>query len=266
MGNLLRPLVRFVIGILAIPAFRFFLRRVIRLEQLDAELEKDLEQWFKCSLMLLVSTSFMEPYLFGWLVGDSTNIFKGETIDPLLGGMRILLAIGVIELMPDQHLFSIVHPGPPRLRYDRSRGFWEQVRENFKPVVRGLVCQHINRSSPVFAILAAIVPNTTASVVCYLIAIVQYLIIGLVTSADRALDVLSEFDRQVAIRRRKLIYEFNLEEAVQDRAERESAETAPSGRSAEAPATDQSAATSSPPPRSQAGFVAKAGRGEYESD
>jgi hypothetical protein len=42
-------------------------------------------------------------------------------------------------------------------------------------------------------------------------AITQYLIIGLVTSRDRALDVLSEFDRAVAKRRNELIEEFKLE-------------------------------------------------------
>jgi hypothetical protein len=47
--------------------------------------------------------------------------------------------------------------------------------------------------------------------VCYLMAITQYLIIGLVTSRDRALDVLSEFDRAVAQRRNELIEEFKLE-------------------------------------------------------
>jgi hypothetical protein len=47
--------------------------------------------------------------------------------------------------------------------------------------------------------------------VCYLMAITQYLIIGLVTSRDRALDVLSEFDRAVARRRNELIEEFKLE-------------------------------------------------------
>ena len=46
---------------------------------------------------------------------------------------------------------------------------------------------------------------------CYLLAITQYLIIGLVTSRDRALDVLSEFDRAVALRRRELIEEFQIE-------------------------------------------------------
>ena len=47
---------------------------------------------------------------------------------------------------------------------------------------------------------------------CYLLAITQYLIIGLVTSRDRAMDVLSEFDRAVAQRRRELIEEFHLAE------------------------------------------------------
>jgi hypothetical protein len=40
------------------------------------------------------------------------------------------------------------------------------------------------------------------------VAITQYLIIGLVTSRDKALDVLNEFDRHVAIRRRELVEEF----------------------------------------------------------
>ena len=48
--------------------------------------------------------------------------------------------------------------------------------------------------------------------ICYLMAIVQYLIIGLVTSRDRAVDVLTEFDRAVARRRKELIEEFSLDE------------------------------------------------------
>ena len=47
--------------------------------------------------------------------------------------------------------------------------------------------------------------------VCYLMAITQYLIIGLVTRRDRAVDVLSEFDRAVAERREELVKEFQLE-------------------------------------------------------
>ena len=66
-----------------------------------------------------------------------------------------------------------------------------------------------------FAILCAIVPDT-AGWVCFGFAITQYLIIGLVTSKDKALDALSEFDRQVALRRRELLDEFDyIEEEVQ---------------------------------------------------
>ncbi|MEJ7595414.1 MAG: hypothetical protein WKF77_28175, partial [Planctomycetaceae bacterium] len=44
--------------------------------------------------------------------------------------------------------------------------------------------------------------------ICYLLAITQYLIIGLVTRRDKALDMLSEFDRAVADRRKELVEEF----------------------------------------------------------
>ena len=44
---MLRPLARFVVGLIAIPMFRLFMRRVVRLQDLDQELEKDLEQWFR---------------------------------------------------------------------------------------------------------------------------------------------------------------------------------------------------------------------------
>ena len=86
---------------------------------------------------------------------------------------------------------------------------WRQLRENAWPVTRGLLCQHLNRTSPAFAILAAIAPGVIGWF-CYGMAITQYLIIGLVTSRDKALDVLSKFDRQVAIRRRELVKEFNI--------------------------------------------------------
>ncbi len=237
MGNLFRilmkipvfrPLVRFIIGALAIPVFRFFLRRVVRLHNLDAELEKDLERWFSCSLVLLISTAFMEPKLWGWLDDVFVELFNRETgaIDPVVAGLRILLAIGVIESMPDQELFSIVHPRW-KLKFDRSQSFWTQLRAQTRPFFKGLVCLHLARSSPVFAILATLVPHG-AGMICYALAITQYLIIGLVTSRDRALDLLSEFDRQVAIRRREIIDEFSLIDEPQrsEPAARESAAAA----------------------------------------
>ena len=79
-----------------------------------------------------------------------------------------------------------------------------------RPVLKGLACNHLSRSSPVLAILAVIIPGTPGWI-CYVLAIAQYLIIGLVTSRDRALDVLSEFDRQIEIQRNKLIQEFHIQ-------------------------------------------------------
>ena len=243
---LAKPITRFIVGVIAIPLFRLFMRRVIRLQQLDAELEKDMEQWFRGSLVLLVATANMEMALFGWLYHDArtdakpvsapqTSISKareeasstteepyltGSEIDEngqmkrisalgvLLMGLRLLLAMSVIEMMPDQELFSIIHPGPPKPKYDKTKSIWFHLKKYTWPMIRGVVCQHLNRSSPVFAILCAIFIGWVGWL-CYGMAIAQYLIIGLVTSKDKALDALSEFDRQVAMRRRELIEEFD---------------------------------------------------------
>ena len=203
--NLLKPLTRFFVGLIAIPIFHLILNRVLRIQEIDAELEKDLEQWFRGSLLLLVATANMEAELFGWLSVSGTENWD-VALGPegwILRGLRIMLAIGVIEAMPDQELFAIIHPGPPALNFSKKYGIFRELKEKWRAILKGVVCQHINRSSPVFAILAAIAVDTVGWV-CYGLAITQYLIIGLVTSRDRALDVLSEFDRQVTLRRREL--------------------------------------------------------------
>lgn len=202
--NLLKPLTRFFVGLIAIPIFHLILKKVVRVQDIDEELEKDLEEWFRGSLLLLAATANMEAALFGW-VPMSLQGTEGW----VLMGFRIMLAIGVIEAMPDQELFSIIHPGPPPLKMSKKYGIFRELKEKWWAILKGIVCQHINRSSPVFAILAAIAVDTVGWV-CYGVAITQYLIIGLVTSRDRALDVLSEFDRQVTIRRREIIEEFDL--------------------------------------------------------
>ncbi|RMG37522.1 MAG: DNA topoisomerase I [Planctomycetota bacterium] len=207
---IVRPVTRLVVGLIAIPLFRLFMRNVVRLQKLDAELEKDFEQWFRGSLVLLVATRNMEEYLFPWVSAEYGA--TGEKYWIVLG-LRLLLAIGVIESMPDQELFAIVHPGPPKLRLSREYGIWRELREQWWPILRGLACKHLNRSSPVFAILAAIADGYIGWT-CYVLAVTQYLIIGLVTSRDKALDVLAEFDRQVALRRQELIEEFQMEEQV----------------------------------------------------
>ncbi len=199
-----RSFIRLLLGVIAIPTFRVFMRKVVRLQDLDEELEKDLEQWFRASLVLMAATANMEDLLFFWLTGDHIRF----NLDWLVLGGRILLAVGVIETMPDQELFSISYPGPPHLKFRRGK-ILMTLKENWRPYVKGLACQHINRSSPVFAILSTIF-HGPAGWVFYVIAIIQYLIMGLVTSRDHALDVLGEFDRQVKIRRRELVEEFDI--------------------------------------------------------
>ncbi|GAB4134970.1 MAG: hypothetical protein Tsb009_00710 [Planctomycetaceae bacterium] len=217
---ILRPITRFLFGMVAIPIFRLFLRHVVRLQNMDQELEKDLEQWFRGALLLLAATANMENALFGWVPLDL------QDDDAWIGvSLRLLLAVGVIEAMPDQELFAVIHPGPPKIRL---RHFFTEIREKFKPLVRGIICQHLNRSSPVFVIMAAIFTGPIGWV-CYGIALLQYLIIGLVTSRDRAMDVLGEFDRQVAIRRKQIVEEFHLKENRPDQQNEKSADSSASG-------------------------------------
>jgi hypothetical protein len=222
----IKPVTRLLIGALAIPLFRLFLRRVARMQELDRELEKDLEQWFRGSLLLLVATANMEHLLFDWVSHFSTLDLQDEHAW-IAVGFRLLLAIGVIESMPDQSLFAIIHPGPPPIKFRRGAPCFG-LKAQCWPYLKGMLCQHLNRSSPVLAIMAAIFggnptdgPTTpgqhthwVVGWVCYGLAITQYLIIGLMTSKDKALDALSEFDRQVAIRRQELIEEFDVGEAA----------------------------------------------------
>jgi hypothetical protein len=264
----MRPITRVLVGLIAIPVFRFIMRRVFRLQDLNDELEKDLEQWFRGALLLLAASANMEHLLFGWM----SRVDWLDRADWLTMGFRLLLAIGVIEAMPDQEIFAVIHPGPPRLTPGRS--VFREVWQKKWPILKGIICRHLNRSSPVLAMMCAIVGAQLPTVVesepdlirhnmlvgwaccqtaamstpmpatvtmsadvvtqltpeliraaadferhwerwlvgwcCYLLAITQYLIIGLVTSRDRAMDVLSEFDRAVAQRRKELIDEFKL--------------------------------------------------------
>ncbi len=204
---LLKPITRLFVGLIAIPIFRLFLRKGMRMERLDRELERDLEQWFRCSLLLFVASANMEHTLFGWV---PPNLHGQDGWIVML--LRVMLAISVIEGMPDQQLFAIIHPGPPKLKF--GRGFFGRAWDARRDIARGLICQHLNRSSPVFAIMAAIFggePGTTAATVgwvCFALAIAQYMIIGLVTSRDKAIDVIAAFDRRVAERREDLVEEF----------------------------------------------------------
>ena len=211
LGPVFRPLTRTVAAVVAVPAFRWFLRVVLRVKELDEETEKDLVEWFRGSVVLLLVTRNFENIVVRTLDPSAGEIelLSGDSLNWVVLGGRLLMAIGVIETMPDQQLFAIIHPGPPKPNYDRSETLLQNVRRQALPFLRGLLCQHLNRSSPVLAIMSVVLKGP-AGWVCFFLAIVQYLIIGLVTSRDRAIDVLSTFDRRVQEKRDAIIREFHI--------------------------------------------------------
>lgn len=203
LAPLLKPIIRLFLGFIAIPIFRLFVRRVVKVQEIDEELEKDLEQWFRGALLLLLATANMESMVFGWVSQE----VRDERALLFMAG-RLLLAIGVIEGMPDQSLFALIHPGPQPPKIEKGRVIWSILRYIPK-FVKGLACQHLNRSSPVFAILAVIYHDEIGWV-CYGIALAQYLLIGLVTSKDKALNVLQRFDEAVKQQRHQLEAELDM--------------------------------------------------------
>src|SRR5258708_26100981 len=144
MGTLLRPLIRLLVGFIAIPLFRVFLRRVVHMQRLDTELTKDLEQWVRGSLLLLVATANVES----WMFDEYVDVWIKEYVWLSLG-LRLLLAVGVIETMPDQALFSIIHPGPAGLLLPKGWGL-KAVRQQFWPLCQGIFFPHLDRSSSLF--------------------------------------------------------------------------------------------------------------------
>lgn len=204
---LLKPLTRILVGLIAIPLFRLVVRKGMRVAQVEEELERDLEEWFRAALILLVATANMEHLLFGWVPLD----LDGE--QGWIGVFfRLLLVIGVIELMPDQALFSVIHSGPLNLPF--GKGCVRELWTNRLDWAKKMACIHLNRSSPVLAMMSAIFGGDAETVegtvgwVCYFVAITQYLIIALITSTDKAGDLLGTFDRAVAEQREDLIEEF----------------------------------------------------------
>ncbi len=196
VAPVLKPIVRLILGLIVIPVFRIFLHRVVR-KELNEELEKDISQWLRGSLLLLIATKNMESLFFGWV-----PLELREEKDWLILAGRLLLAIGVIEAMPDQALFSIIHPGPPAITLRKGR-WLADISTHLWPTCRGIFNQHLSRSSAVFVILA-VIKDGPLGWICYGLAITNYLIIGLMCSRDKALDVLSKFDQAVEDQRREL--------------------------------------------------------------
>ncbi len=216
-----RPMARLIIRMGALPALRFCFHHVRALERLNDELEKDLAEWIRGSLLLLLITANMEVLLWHKLIPypDLLDAHKWFGV-----GLRIMLAVAVIQMMPDQELFTVIHPGPRVPKFPPCTSLADKLRLCAKPVGLGMFWQHLSRSSPVFAILAVIFTGWIGWI-CYGMAVLQYLFIGLVTSRDRAIDVLLVFDEQMAARRHELVRqvtvltEFTRNEAAFDQPE-----------------------------------------------
>ncbi len=199
-----KPITRMLLKLIAIPIFRFLLKYLLRVDVISQELEKDLSQWFRASVLLLFATHNMEEILFQ----TSTREFKHESvIDAVSFGLRLFLAIGCIEGMPDQELFRFIHPGPPKVKSKKFGDFVRELRQNWRAWLWGVACIHLSRSSPVFAIITVFQVGPVGWV-CYWLAVAQYLAIGLTTSRDKAIDVLTSFDAEVAARRAQLLSEL----------------------------------------------------------
>lgn len=201
----LRPILRLISGLVAIPLFRFLLKRIFKVKANDAEMERDLEMWFRGAVLLLAATKNFEDFVFRCLSWETEHHIVWQTMLP-----RLLLAVGVIESMPDEDVFSILHRGPPKLKLTTRAGLadaWHRRGE----VLRGLAILHLRRSSPVFVILAVVFgndPGRPEFVVgwwCYSFAVAQYLIIAFITQRGRIAGLLESFDRKASALRHEIV-------------------------------------------------------------
>ena len=216
VARVLKPAARFAVGLVAVPVFRWGLRAV-RLQAFDRELEKDLEEWFAASALLLLCTANVERLLFselGFEPGDFVSL-----------GFRLLLAVGVVEAMPDAQLFPVLYPKPevpPASAFGRDRR-WFGLRDALPAYLKSHAHQWLTRSSPVFAILACVIGGVTdadgavppdraaewtAGWCCYGAAVTQYLVMGLMASKEQAASVLAAYDARVAAVREELVAEL----------------------------------------------------------
>lgn len=190
----LRPVLRILTGLIAIPIFRFFMRHCLGKKTLSKEMQRDVEMWFRGAVLLLAATANLEDFLFGWLPWHKSE-------DPWFTMLlRLLLAVGVVESMPDQEIFAVIHRGPPKIKLTTLRG-WKELWRRRREFLRGIGVLHLKRSSPVFVIMTVIFGGTAGTRdfvigwIFYSLAIAQYLIIGLATESDRLAGLMEQFDR-----------------------------------------------------------------------
>ena len=204
---LARPLTRFIVSLAAVPALQFIFRHVSSLERLDDEVEKDLAEWFRGSFLLMLVTANVEAALWHNVIPLPRPVGQARLAGPWTadhaGDRRraIDARSGTLHDHPPGPATSPIQTGP--------LGAGGKSSPCWKPFTIGFLCQHLSRSSPVFAILAVIFTGKVGWV-CYALACVQYLVIGLATSRARAINVLLLFDEQMAVRRRELMRQFGV--------------------------------------------------------
>jgi hypothetical protein len=174
-------------------------------------MQRDVELWFRGAVLLLAATANLEDFLFGWLPWHKSE-------DPWLTMfLRLLLAVGVIESMPDQEAFGILHRGPPSIKLTSIAG-WKQLWRRRREVLRGVGVLHLKRSSPVFVIMTVIFGGPVRSGefvvgwVCYAFAVAQYLVIAVKTDSRRIAGLLEEIDRSAAEIRKEIQAEKKAED------------------------------------------------------
>ena len=86
-----KPITRTLLKLIAIPIFRFLLKYLLRIDVISQELEKDLTQWFRASVLLLFATHNMEEILF-------QSKWHEQELDAVLFGLRLFLAISSLGM------------------------------------------------------------------------------------------------------------------------------------------------------------------------
>lgn len=190
---IIKPVARLLASIILIPLCQIFFKRVLGRkykQRINYELVKDLTLWIRGSIILLIASSNCESYVFGWVPPE----WKDDNWWIIF--LRLMLAISVVELMPDQALFAIIHPGPPKpppLRLSKPRVACMLLLKYIPQYLQGTFFLYLNRSSPVLAILTVFFGGWKGWLF-YSVAITNYLIIGLLSSIDKALNALRELE------------------------------------------------------------------------
>ena len=120
-----RPLTRLIMRLAALPALRFCSTTSRRSNVWTTSWRRIWRNGFAASLLLLLVTANMEVLLWHPLIPfpDLMDEHKWFGV-----GLRIMLAIAVVQLMPDQELFTVIHPGPRIPRFPPGTSLGGKIR------------------------------------------------------------------------------------------------------------------------------------------